>query len=1048
MNSAPANEKLPHPGLVVSQHRAFISYSHGATQELAASLQKALQTYSKPWYKPRLFRIFRDTTNLSVTPELWPEIERALQVTEFLILLASPQAAASKWVKKELEYWINRKPPGSLMLVLTKGDLVWDDDAGDFDFTLSNAIPETLRGVFKTVPRWADFSKLPAEQYHLSDPLFLENVASISAQLQGKGKEDLIGDHVRETRRILRHVTVVVCVLTAVLLFALGMWQLAAKREHQVRVTLSQSDFANAHRLLAQGESHQALLHLVRAVRQNPENSSAMQRLTSALTQRRWPVLTVPPMDAGGMIDEVALLEQGKRVLAASPTGGVSVFDTATGARRYTPILPKEGEWTSGRFKQVAVDEQANLIATYGEGNRLELWSLSTGEFVRSLPLPVPAAQVEFLDNREKLAVLDVEGGLKVYRIRDDGLAWQINGLGRQGHLHASPDGKYVMMAPTEGEGLILRSSDGHRMGELQSASHPVVSSTWWAAENRGAAICKDGRVAWWDSAPPARSWVLPMGQPLDLIMAGADSSSWYGAFGQGFSDAWRVYAFEGAESAAPLWTVVHPVRETGYHVTAMGSGGLDLAPDHRLMITQHFTDRFARVWKVPGGAPACEPLVHDAGVRQAKFMGASDRLVTATSSPWLRLWQIMPAIAETTDTRLAVAEGEHVYTTAQSADGGKLAVVTNLPEKAVVRVFEIDPGRSVKAVLEVSVPSGVSAMDLRADGNAVAWVDAVGGLAVMKVYGEQETWKSELSGKNLEVLKFLNREGVAQEDSLLVAGEGATLWCVERGQTRSIDLNMDATEKIQCAAVSPSGRMVAVGNDAGRIWQLNACRGTLLSQIEGHDGAVQTLGYSADGGRLCSGGNDYLVLQWKAGSGESLPGKMRSEAEPMGARYSPDGRYLVTYGRYPQARIWDAATGQPMTRNLEHDNWIVSAQFSEDSQRLVTCTIKGGVRFWECASGLPVAEEIAPQESLDVAMAVSSSDGTRWFALDRSTRVRCGQSGVVPSEAVARSILDAAEPVAGMIFNPHGGIEAKEAATSAEWMRLEAVLKGAMSGK
>lgn len=116
-------------------NKAFISYSHSADAKLAPALQASLQRFAKPWYRTRAFRIFRDTTNLSLAPELWPEIEHALAQSEFLLFLSSPEAAASKWVKKELTYWLEHKRPSTLLIILTEGDIAWDDAAADFDWS-------------------------------------------------------------------------------------------------------------------------------------------------------------------------------------------------------------------------------------------------------------------------------------------------------------------------------------------------------------------------------------------------------------------------------------------------------------------------------------------------------------------------------------------------------------------------------------------------------------------------------------------------------------------------------------------------------------------------------------------------------------------------------------------------------------------------------------------------------------------------------------------------------------------------------------------------
>src|SRR3954471_21494782 len=99
---------------------AFVSYSHTKDKPVAAALQSVIQKLGKPWYRRRALRIFRDNTSLSATPGLWPSIEEALAQSRFLLLLASPEAAASPWVGKaaspwvgnEVAYWLAHKSAG------------------------------------------------------------------------------------------------------------------------------------------------------------------------------------------------------------------------------------------------------------------------------------------------------------------------------------------------------------------------------------------------------------------------------------------------------------------------------------------------------------------------------------------------------------------------------------------------------------------------------------------------------------------------------------------------------------------------------------------------------------------------------------------------------------------------------------------------------------------------------------------------------------------------------------------------------------------------
>src|SRR5262249_50394466 len=130
-----------------SGYDAFISYSHGLDSELARALQVGLQGFAKPWYRMRALRVFRDTTSLSASPNLWSSIETALASSTWLVLMASPKAARSKWVNLEVAWWLEHKSPQYILVVLTKGKFTWAEDAHDGE-KADAALPPALRGVF------------------------------------------------------------------------------------------------------------------------------------------------------------------------------------------------------------------------------------------------------------------------------------------------------------------------------------------------------------------------------------------------------------------------------------------------------------------------------------------------------------------------------------------------------------------------------------------------------------------------------------------------------------------------------------------------------------------------------------------------------------------------------------------------------------------------------------------------------------------------------------------------------------------------------------
>jgi tetratricopeptide (TPR) repeat protein len=201
----------------VALYDAFISYSHAKDKPIAAALQRAVQTLGKPWYQRRALRVFRDDTSLSATPQLWPTIEQALGRSRFLILLASPEAAASQWVNKEVAYWLAHKSADTLLIAVTDGTLVWDNALNDFAPDERTPLPPALKGRFAAEPKWVDLAAYRAGA-DKRDAKFTELAADFAAAIRGMPKEDLLSQEVKQQRRALR-----LAFTAAALLLVLGI---------------------------------------------------------------------------------------------------------------------------------------------------------------------------------------------------------------------------------------------------------------------------------------------------------------------------------------------------------------------------------------------------------------------------------------------------------------------------------------------------------------------------------------------------------------------------------------------------------------------------------------------------------------------------------------------------------------------------------------------------------------------------------------------------------------------------------------------------------
>ena len=188
-----------------ADYDVFISYSHVKDDSTAASLHRALQGVAKPWYKPRGMRVFRDETDLTFAPDGWQAILSALSSSRYFLLLASERAAQSEWVEKEVQYWLENRPADRLLIALMNGAVVWDSEAGRFDWTRTTSLPRILDGVHSSEPFWVDLRwTTEAQMATLRNPEYTTAVAKLAAPIRDLDVAELVSEDYKQHRRTRR----------------------------------------------------------------------------------------------------------------------------------------------------------------------------------------------------------------------------------------------------------------------------------------------------------------------------------------------------------------------------------------------------------------------------------------------------------------------------------------------------------------------------------------------------------------------------------------------------------------------------------------------------------------------------------------------------------------------------------------------------------------------------------------------------------------------------------------------------------------------------
>lgn len=126
------------------RYYAFISYSR-KDENWARWLQKKLETYRIPSMlrkenlniPPKLHPVFRDKTDLT-GGKLLDTLHEELDQSQYLIVICSPNSAASPWVDKEIRHFVEQGRDACIIPFIVDGEPMSDDPARE-------CYPESLR---------------------------------------------------------------------------------------------------------------------------------------------------------------------------------------------------------------------------------------------------------------------------------------------------------------------------------------------------------------------------------------------------------------------------------------------------------------------------------------------------------------------------------------------------------------------------------------------------------------------------------------------------------------------------------------------------------------------------------------------------------------------------------------------------------------------------------------------------------------------------------------------------------------------------------------
>lgn len=315
------------------RYKAFISYSWADRKE-GERLLRAIEHFSTPRSligketpigpaPRRLSPVFKDREEESAGANLREAIESALENSEFLIVVCSPNSVKSKWVPKEVAYFRARRDPSKILPFIIDGEPFASEIAGR---EAEECFPSTLRfqsDVAGAVTDQRLEMPLAADARREGDGARMATLKIIAAML-GVGLDALVR---RVQQRRTRRLQAALAGASALAVSMAGLALFAVKQRDEARV---QRNIATEQRAIAEKERDTAtsalnflvsIFQIANPTTENPKNITALTILGRGAAKIETDLQSEPEVQAklygalGGVYYNLGDFEQAEKLL-------------------------------------------------------------------------------------------------------------------------------------------------------------------------------------------------------------------------------------------------------------------------------------------------------------------------------------------------------------------------------------------------------------------------------------------------------------------------------------------------------------------------------------------------------------------------------------------------------------------------------------------------------------------------------------------------------------------------------------------------------------
>ena len=185
------------------------------------------------------------------------------------------------------------------------------------------------------------------------------------------------------------------------------------------------------------------------------------------------------------------------------------------------------------------------------------------------------------------------------------------------------------------------------------------------------------------------------------------------------------------------------------------------------------------------------------------------------------------------------------------------------------------------------------------------------------------------------------------------IVSSSTGIWSYDVHSGKTLDLFNEYPLNSYNTALSPDGKMVAIGNRDDTISLWDIANRQHKKTLKGHKLYIRGITFSPDGRTLASGGLDTTVRLWDTNTGQHKATFVGHTHPITSVAFSPDGRSLVSGSRDGVVRLWNVNTGKLKATLVEHIESISDIAFSPDGKLVATVSSsENNVELWNAVTG------------------------------------------------------------------------------------------------